>query len=59
MNVRHEGSHIRLTTSLRGEHHVTVPNHSAVKLGTLKSILKAVANHQGMELEEVIGRLGI
>jgi predicted RNA binding protein YcfA (HicA-like mRNA interferase family) len=57
--TRQEGSHIRLTTTIGGQHHVTVPNHQAVKVGTLRSILKAVGNHHRLELEEVVRRLGI
>jgi hypothetical protein len=28
-----------------GQHHVTVPNYGGIKVGTLSSILKAIANH--------------
>ena len=57
--TRQDGSHIRLTTMLGGQHHLTIPNHVVVKVGTLRSILKAVANHNGLQLAEVIRRLGI
>ena len=30
--IRQGGSHIRLTTSLNGVHHLTVPNHSPLKV---------------------------
>ena len=33
--VRQGGSHIRLTTTVNGVHHLTVPNHSPLKIGTL------------------------
>jgi len=33
--VRQEGSHIRLTTQVNGTHHVTIPNHQPLKIGTL------------------------
>ena len=42
---RQTGSHIRLTTSKNGEHHITIPNHSPIKIGTLNAILKDIANH--------------
>ncbi|MFN9170177.1 MAG: type II toxin-antitoxin system HicA family toxin, partial [Dolichospermum sp.] len=32
------GSHIRLTTQENGEHHITIPNHSPMKIGTLSAI---------------------
>jgi predicted RNA binding protein YcfA (HicA-like mRNA interferase family) len=31
---RQVGSHIRLTTQLDGEYHITVPNHAPPRLGT-------------------------
>jgi predicted RNA binding protein YcfA (HicA-like mRNA interferase family) len=44
--IRQTGSHIRLKSSLRGTpHQVTVPNHKALKLGTLNGIVSAVANY--------------
>lgn len=36
---RQKGSHIRLTTQLKGQHHITIPNHNPLKIGTLSSIL--------------------
>lgn len=43
--TRQSGSHIRLTTMLSGEHHITIPKHDPLKVGTLSSILHAVADH--------------
>ena len=54
---RQKCSHIRLTTSENGEHHITIPNHDPIKIGTLSSILGEVANHLGKTKEEVIGEL--
>lgn len=34
-SVRQSGSHIRLTTTMGGTHHVTVPNQRPLKTGTL------------------------
>ena len=36
--VRQNGSHIRLTTFQNGQHHITIPNHHSINLGTLSSI---------------------
>ena len=33
--TRQKGSHMRYTTTQRGRHHVTVPDHRPVKTGTL------------------------
>jgi len=43
--TRQSGSHVRLTTQLNGEHHITVPNHSPIKIGTLSAILNELAIH--------------
>jgi len=43
---RQTGSHIRLTSTLKGtEHHITIPRHKPLKVGTLNSILNDVANY--------------
>ena len=55
--TRQTGSHLRVTTTQRGEHHVTVPNHAALRVGTLSGILTAVADHFAMTRDEVVGRL--
>jgi predicted RNA binding protein YcfA (HicA-like mRNA interferase family) len=57
--VRQDGSHIRLTTGQRGQHHVTVPNHNPIKLGTLTAILKAIAAHHKIDTDELLKVLGL
>lgn len=53
--VSHQtGSHIRLTTQRNGEHHVTVPAHDPIKVGTLNAILRAVAEHADLTREELL-----
>ncbi|MGI8812518.1 MAG: type II toxin-antitoxin system HicA family toxin [Pyrinomonadaceae bacterium] len=32
--IRQTGSHIRLTTFDNGQHHVTIPNHEPLRIGT-------------------------
>lgn len=54
---RQTGSHIRLTTSKNGEHHITIPNHSPIKVGTLNAILKDIANHFDTTREDLIDQL--
>lgn len=54
---RQAGSHVRLTTQTRGEHHVTVPNHDPLRIGTLAAILGTVATHHGMTRDELLARL--
>ena len=57
-SVRQDGSHIRLTTTLDGTHHVTIPNHRPLKTGTLLGgILKPVAAHHKLTVEELLAKL--
>lgn len=55
--TRQSGSHVRLTTAANGEHHVTVPNHDPLRLGTLSAILGAVAAHHGLDRDALLKRL--
>jgi predicted RNA binding protein YcfA (HicA-like mRNA interferase family) len=55
--TRQVGSHVRVTTALGGEHHVTVPDHSPIKVGTLNSIIREVAGHAGISRDELLARL--
>lgn len=55
--TRQTGSHLRLTTSERGQHHLTVPNHDPIKIGTLSGILADVAAHFQLTREELAQRL--
>jgi predicted RNA binding protein YcfA (HicA-like mRNA interferase family) len=54
---RQTGSHMRLTTLQNGEHHVTIPDHDDLRVGTLSSVLTQVANHLGLDKESLIERL--
>ena len=54
---RQKGSHIRLTTFLEGEHHITIPNHKPIRLGTLSSILIEVADHFKKTKEEIVNEI--
>jgi predicted RNA binding protein YcfA (HicA-like mRNA interferase family) len=54
---RQTGSHIRLVTTESGQHHVTVPNHNPIKVGTLSGILADVAAHLQLSREELARRL--
>jgi len=55
--TRQVGSHIRLTTEEKGVHHITIPNHTPLKIGTLSSILKEVALHFEITKEELLEQL--
>jgi predicted RNA binding protein YcfA (HicA-like mRNA interferase family) len=51
--TRQVGSHMRLTTREHGEHHVTIPAHDALRVGTLEFILASVAFHLGLDRQEI------
>jgi predicted RNA binding protein YcfA (HicA-like mRNA interferase family) len=55
--TRQTGSHIRLTTQQNGQHHLTIPNHDPLRIGTLNAILTEVAQHIGVSKEELAERL--
>ena len=58
--VRQDGSHIRLTTTMGGTHHVTIPNHRPLKTGTLLGgVLKPVAAHHKLTVEELLTKLDL
>jgi predicted RNA binding protein YcfA (HicA-like mRNA interferase family) len=57
VDTRQTGSHLRLTTSERGEHHVTIPRPDPIKVGTLAGILQDVAAHFDVSREQLLTRL--
>ncbi|MHB1230868.1 MAG: type II toxin-antitoxin system HicA family toxin [Halothiobacillus sp.] len=54
---RQTGSHLRLTNQAHGVHHITVPNHDPLRIGTLAAILDSVAVHHGLTREALLQRL--
>ena len=56
--TRQTGSHLRLTSTLKGmEHHITIPLHKHLKVGTLNAILMDIASHLDMSKDELAERL--
>ena len=55
--TRQTGSHIRVTTQIGGEHHEVIPNHKAIKIGTLQRILSSVAKHHSISADELLKSL--
>ncbi|QOI97179.1 MAG: type II toxin-antitoxin system HicA family toxin [Flammeovirgaceae bacterium] len=51
---RQKGSHIRLTSNFPTTHHITIPNHNPLKIGTLSSILTAIAVHRKQSKDVLI-----
>ncbi len=52
--TRQAGSHVRLTCLARGEHHLTVPLHDPLRVGTLAAILTDVAVRHDLTREQLI-----
>ena len=55
--TRQTGSHIRLTTTLKGEHHITIPKHNPLRVGTLNSILRDISEHLEIPKETLVKEL--
>lgn len=55
--TRQTGSHIRLSTSENGEHHLTVPAHNPLKIGTLAAILSDIESHHRLTRDQLLDRL--
>jgi predicted RNA binding protein YcfA (HicA-like mRNA interferase family) len=55
--VRQTGSHIRLTKRSEPVHHMTIPDHAALRVGPLAAVVADLATHHGLSREEVVQRL--
>ncbi len=56
--TRQTGSHVRLTSTAQGaEHHVTIPKHSPVRVGTLSKIVNDVAKYLKLGKKVTVERL--
>lgn len=52
--VNQEGSHVILEANTPRQHRISIPDHSPLRIGTLNAILRAVANVQGVEKENIL-----
>ena len=59
--TRQEGSHIRLTSAapVGRQSHVTVPNHSSLRVGTVKKILRDVAADHKLSVAQLLRKLDL
>jgi predicted RNA binding protein YcfA (HicA-like mRNA interferase family) len=55
--TRQRGSHMRFTTERNGEHHIAIPDHDALRIGTLQGILKDLSVHHGLTVAEILEHL--
>jgi len=55
---RQAGSHIRLSAHQTTQvHHITIPDHDPIKIGTLNKILNDIAAFQKISKEQLIQQL--
>ncbi len=56
--TRQSGSHMRLTSNIKGtEHHITVPAHDPLRVGTFSQILGDVSHYLELTREELLRAL--
>ena len=56
--IRQTGSHIRLTSELKGKVHViTIPDRNPVKIGTLNNILNDISAYLGIDKKKLVKEL--
>jgi predicted RNA binding protein YcfA (HicA-like mRNA interferase family) len=56
--IRQTGSHVRLSSSQKSnDHHITIPLHSPIKIGTLNQILSDISVYLEMDKNELIKKL--
>ena len=51
--TRQTGSHVRLTCQLPAQHHITVPLHDPLRIGTLAAMLSDVAQAHGLTRDDL------
>ena len=51
--TRQTGSHVRLSTDQNGQHHITIPQHDPLKIGTLAAIPADIAIHFNLSKNEL------
>lgn len=54
---RQTGSHIRLSCTKPGQHHVTIPAHDPLRIGTLAAVLDTVCQHHSLSRDALLQRL--
>ncbi len=55
--TRQTGSHVRLTTDQPSQHHITIPAHDPLKVGTLSGILNDVSRHLKITRDDLLQSL--
>jgi predicted RNA binding protein YcfA (HicA-like mRNA interferase family) len=56
--TRQTGSHMRLTSTSKGlEHHITIPKHKPLRVGTLSSIVNEIAGYLEIDRQKLVQEL--
>jgi len=57
--VRRTSSHIRLSANISNKlkHHITIPDHNPIKIGTLNNIISDLADNLKVEKKALIEKL--
>ena len=56
--TRQTGSNMRLTATSKGfEHHITIPRHKPLRVGTLSSIVNEIAAYLEIERQKLVKEL--
>lgn len=55
--TRQTVSHVRVTTQQNGQHHITVPLHDELRVGTLSAIVSDIAQHFNLSKSEIVQRI--
>jgi predicted RNA binding protein YcfA (HicA-like mRNA interferase family) len=55
--LHQEGSHVILQTETPGHQRLSVPNHNPLRVGTLNSIVRAVAAQKGVDRQTILDSL--
>ena len=55
--TRQTGSQMRLTCHEPHKHHIAIPAHNPLRVGTLCSIISDIANHYSISREKLIEKL--
>jgi len=55
--TRQTGSHLRLSRRDEPLHHITIPRHKPLRIGTLNNILREIADRLKIGKEELLRKL--
>ena len=55
--TRQSGSHVRLSNDTDPQHHITVPAHDPLRVGTLAAILGDVGGQLQLDRQQLLKRL--